>query len=310
MANAIEVGRLVKRYGSLTAVDGIDFKVRQGEVFAFLGPNGAGKTTTVEILEGLRNRTEGEVRVLGHDPWTDGVKLHREIGVIPQDFRFFDKIHPREAVEYYASLFGIRVRAQEILERVGLNDKSRSRFETLSGGQKQKLGLALALVNDPALLFLDEPTTGLDPQARRGIQEVIRELKRAGRTVFLTTHYLEEAEQLADRVAIIHHGAIIAAGTPDDIIARHGGPERLVIYGPEALAKYLAQTHHVPARWVDGHVEVEFTDKQDVLRLLSLVEASGIPWKGCTTAQDHLEDVFVRLVGRMDEGEIRNGASA
>jgi ABC-2 type transport system ATP-binding protein len=310
MADAIEVNGLVKRYGALTAVDGIDFKVRRGEVFAFLGPNGAGKTTTVEVLEGLRNRTEGYVRVLGHDPWTEGARLHREIGVIPQDFRFFEKIHPREAVEYYATLFGIRVRPMELLDRVGLSDKARSRFETLSGGQKQKLGLALALVNDPSLLFLDEPTTGLDPQARRGIQDVIRELKGAGRTVFLTTHYLEEAELLADRVAIIDHGKIIAAGTPAEIISQYGGPERLVVYGPPELSRYLVEVAHVPARWVNGHVEVDIHDKQDILRMLTLVESSGLPWTGCTTEQDHLEDVFVHLVGRMDEGVIREGASA
>ncbi|MCI4347896.1 MAG: ABC transporter ATP-binding protein, partial [Thermoplasmata archaeon] len=201
MSSAIEVENLSKEYGPLHAVDGINFRVPVGAVFAFLGPNGAGKTTTVEILEGLRRATGGTISVLGMDPWIDGRRLHPRIGVIPQEFRFFDKITPREAVEYYAALFGQTVDANELLHRVVLADKATSRFETLSGGQKQKLGLALALVSDPELLFLDEPTTGLDPQARRVIREVIRSLHSEGKTIFLTTHYLEEAQLLADQVA-------------------------------------------------------------------------------------------------------------
>ena len=224
MAAAIEVAGLVKRYGALAAVDGIGFSVPPGTVFSFLGPNGAGKTTTTEILEGLRRATEGEVRVLGLDPWTEGAELHRRIGVIPQDFRFFEKITPKEAIEYYRALFHTHVDPHTLLEQVELADKANSRFDTLSGGQKQKLGLALALTNDPEICFLDEPTTGLDPHARRAIWAVIRTLKREGRTVFLTTHYLEEAELLADRVAIIHRGKIIASGSPAEIIRATGNP--------------------------------------------------------------------------------------
>ncbi len=232
MSQAIEVHGLVKQYDSLMAVDHIDFSVPAGKVFAFLGPNGAGKTTTTEILEGLRRRTEGDVRVLDLDPWKEGYQLHRKIGVIPQDFRFFEKLTPREGIEYYAALFGTHPDPMELLHQVALEDKSDSRYDTLSGGQKQKMGLALALTNDPQICFLDEPTTGLDPHARRAIWEVIRTLRKEGRTVFLTTHYLEEAELLADQVAIIHHGQIIAAGTPGDIIRSRGRPERLVIEGP------------------------------------------------------------------------------
>ncbi|MCI4318330.1 MAG: ABC transporter ATP-binding protein, partial [Thermoplasmata archaeon] len=191
---AVEVNDLRKTYGPLSAVDSISFHVAKGEVFAFLGPNGAGKTTTVEILEGLRARTSGDATVLGFDPWRDAAQLHRRIGVIPQEFRFFEKITPREAVQYFAVLFGVKIDPDELLARVVLSDKADALFDTLSGGQKQKLGLALALVNHPEICFLDEPTTGLDPQARRAIWEVIRTLKREGRTVFLTTHYLEEAQ--------------------------------------------------------------------------------------------------------------------
>ena len=306
MSDAIVVDRLVKRYGELTAVAGVSFRVPAGSVFSFLGPNGAGKTTTTEILEGLRRATDGDVRVLGLDPWSDAAELHRRIGVIPQDFRFFEKITPKEAVEYYGSLFGTRPDPVPLLARVQLADKAGARFDTLSGGQKQKLGLALALTNRPEICFLDEPTTGLDPTARRAIWDVIRGLKSEGVTVFLTTHYLEEAELLADQVAIIHHGQIIAAGTPSEIIAHHGRPERLRFEAPPALAEYLRPRLGLPVTVADGHVEVELAQKTDALRVLSAVEASGVPWQNFSTAQDTLEDVFVRLVGQMDEGTLKS----
>jgi ABC-2 type transport system ATP-binding protein len=270
---------------------------------------GAGKTTTTEILEGIRKRTEGNVRVLDLDPWTDAYALHRRVGVIPQDFRFFDKITPREAIQYYASLFHTRRDPDELLARVQLGEKGGSRFDTLSGGQKQKLGLALALTNDPEICFLDEPTTGLDPTARRAIWEVIRSLKSEGRTVFLTTHYLEEAELLADQVAIIHQGRIIAAGTPNEIIAAHGKPERIRFQASPALADYLRPKVGLPVVAVDGRVDVELHDKHDALRVLSAVEASGLPWQNFVTAQDTLEDVFVRLVGQMDDGALKSEAA-
>lgn len=309
MAPAIEVRRLVKRYGSLAAVDGIDVVVPEGTVFAFLGPNGAGKTTTGEILEGLRRATSGEVRVLGLDPWTHGAEIHRQIGVIPQEFRFFEKIQPREAIAYYADLFGVRADPTDLLKRVGLLDKARDRFETLSGGQKQKLGLALSLVNNPRVCFLDEPTTGLDPQARRSIWEVIRALQREGRTVFLTTHYLEEAELLADRVAIINHGRIIADGTPEDIIRAHGQPDRIVVDGPASLARYLAEHLHLAAHPEDGKVRIPLAEKGDALRVLQAIETSGLPWSRFAMETDTLEDVFIQMVGRMDEGELKTEAT-
>jgi ABC-2 type transport system ATP-binding protein len=305
MAVAIEVDGLVKRYGSLAAVDGIDFSVEAGTVFSFLGPNGAGKTTTTEILEGLRKRTEGEVRVLGLDPWTEGEPLHRRIGVIPQDFRFFEKITPKEAIEYYRALFHTNVDPRALLEKVELADKANSRFDTLSGGQKQKLGLALALTNEPEICFLDEPTTGLDPHARRAIWAVIRALKQEGRTIFLTTHYLEEAELLADRVAIIHHGKIIAAGSPAEIIAEHGLPSRMTVVGSSALAAYLHMNLGAAAAVEDGKVSVTLKDKGDALKILTAIEASGLPWTSFTTTHDTLDDVFVRLVGQMDEGALK-----
>jgi ABC-2 type transport system ATP-binding protein len=306
MSAAIEVSGLVKRYGPLAAVDGIQFSVTPGSVFSFLGPNGAGKTTTTEILEGLRKRTEGEVRVLGLDPWTEGDALHRRIGVIPQDFRFFEKITPKEAIEYYRTLFHTSVEPIPLLEKVELADKANSRFDTLSGGQKQKLGLALALTNDPEVCFLDEPTTGLDPHARRAIWAVIRALKKEGRTVFLTTHYLEEAELLADRVAIIHHGKIIATGSPTDIIQEHGLPARMTVEGSPALAAYLQMNLGTAAVVEDGKVSVTLHDKRDALKILTAIEESGLPWTSFTTTHDTLDDVFVRLVGQMDEGTLKS----
>jgi ABC-2 type transport system ATP-binding protein len=308
MTVAIEVQGLVKRYGTLAAVNGIDFAVPAGSVFSFLGPNGAGKTTTTEILEGLRRRTEGSVRVLGLDPWTEAGALHRRIGVIPQDFRFFEKITPKEAIEYYRALFHTQVDPGRLLAQVELLDKTAARFDTLSGGQKQKLGLALALTNDPEICFLDEPTTGLDPHARRAIWAVIRSLKREGRTVFLTTHYLEEAELLADQVAIIHHGTIIASGSPGEIIRAHGRPARISVEGSPELATFLRTKLAIPALLHDGRVEVELNDQRDALKVLSAIDQSGLPWRAFETRQDTLDDVFVRLVGQMDEGALKSEA--
>jgi len=308
MPGAIEVHGLVKQYGPVTAVAGIDFSVAPGTVFSFLGPNGAGKTTTTEILEGLRRATSGEVRVLGLDPWSQGAALHRKIGVIPQDFRFFDKITPKEAIEYYRTLFHTKVDPTALLAQVELADKANARYDTLSGGQKQKLGLALALTNEPEICFLDEPTTGLDPHARRAIWEVIRRLKREGRTVFLTTHYLEEAEILADRVAIINHGQIIASGTPHEIIRTHGRPARMRVDGSPAIAAYLRDKLGVSVEASDDHLEVGMTRKEDAIRVLEALQASGLPWESFATEQDTLEDVFVRLVGQMDDGAIKSEA--
>jgi ABC-2 type transport system ATP-binding protein len=306
----VEVRDLVKSYDDVRAVDGISFEVRAGTVFAFLGPNGAGKTTTVEILEGIRPRGSGQVRVLGRDPWTDRDQLLRRVGVIPQDFSFFDKITPVEGIEFYASLFDRPVDALGLLRRVELEEKAHAYFEKLSGGQKQKLGLALALVNRPEVLFLDEPTTGLDPQARRTVWEVIRSLRAEGRTIFLTTHYLEEAQTLADQVAIIDHGRIIAQGTPQAIIARYGRSERLRIEAPESVAAFLRTRWKGAVDYQDGRVLVEIDGKEGLLQALGIVAASGLPWVGVETVHDTLEDVFVRLVGRMDDGRLAEPAQS
>ncbi len=306
-SNMIEVAGLKKSYGHIQAVDGIDLRVRKGEIFSLLGPNGAGKTTIVEILEGLRQQDEGEAKVLGLDPWKNGYSLHKKIGVIPQGFKFFDKQTPAEAIKYYADLFGIRADIGEILHEVVLEDASRVWFENLSGGQKQKVGLALALVNDPEILFLDEPTTGLDPQARRAVWEVIKNLKKEGRTVLLTTHYLEEAELLSDRVAIMNRGKIVAEGTPPELTSRFGSGERLIINARPELMDYLRQ--HTDLQFeVDrkGYISIQITQKGDALKALTAIEQSGLIWSDLSTERDSLEDIFVKLVGGTleEHGEI------
>jgi ABC-2 type transport system ATP-binding protein len=304
----VEVSSVKKSYGDVKAVDEVSFSVNEGEVFALLGPNGAGKTTLIEILEGLRKRDEGTVKVLGLDPWENGYALHTKIGVIPQDFTFFDRATPREAVKYYADLFGVSVDADEILREVVLEDSTRVLFENLSGGQKQKMGLALSLVNSAELLFLDEPTTGLDPNARRTIWDVIRGLKSKGKTVILTTHYLDEAEQLSDRVAIMNHGRIVAIGTSDEIIETHGSGERLEIHGTEELADYIKANTKLKVDYNGkGLISIAIIQKHDALAALTTIEESGLAWRDLHTRRDSLDDVFVKLVrGRIDEkGEIR-----
>jgi ABC-2 type transport system ATP-binding protein len=310
--SAIEVSGLEKAYGQLKAVDGISFSVGKGEVFSLLGPNGAGKTTTIEVLEGLRQRDGGQVKVLGEDPWSKGYDLHKKLGIIPQGFTFFPKSTPREAVMYYATLFGVKTDPDMVLKKVLLDDASKIWFENLSGGQKQKLGLALALVNNPELLFLDEPTTGLDPQARRNMWEVIRGLEKEGHTIMLTTHYLEEAEVLSDRVAIMNHGKIITDGTPKEIIEKFGSGERLEVRGDEKLADHVRQETGLDVSYDKGLVSVKLRDKSEAVLALSSIDQSGFPWRDLRTRQDSLEDIFVRLVGGTieDEGTIKQASGA
>src|SRR6476659_3317304 len=226
---AIYVRGLRKAYGAFEAVKGIDFEVRPGEVFGLLGPNGAGKTSTVEILEGLRPRNGGEVAVLGFDPGRDTRQLKERIGVCLQATNLPERITVREALGLFASLYSRTVDGDALLKRLMLWEKRDTAYGKLSGGQKQRLALALALVNDPQMLFLDEPSAGLDPQARLEIHALMQELRREQRTVLMTTHYIEEAEKLCDRVAIVDEGRIVAMGTPDEIRSRTLGQARIEV---------------------------------------------------------------------------------
>src|SRR4030042_2593195 len=304
----VEISSVKKCYGDLKAVDGVSFSVNEGEVFALLGPNGAGKTTLIEIMEGLRKRDEGAVKILGLDPWENGYERHRKIGVIPQDFTFFEKANPKGAIKYYANLFGVNVDPDDILREVLLEDSAGVLFENLSGGQKQKMGFALSLVNSPELYFLDEPTTGLDPNARRAVWEVINGLKSKGKTIILTTHYLDEAQQLADRVAIMDHGHIVAMGTTEEIIEQHGSGERLEIHGSEKLAEYIRANTELQVDYnkTRGEILIPLKKKIDALAALAAAEQSGMDWGKIQTRQDSLDDVFVKLVSEPigEQGEI------
>lgn len=292
--DAIEVSGLTKSYGALTAVDDVSFTVAEGEFFGLLGPNGAGKTTTLEMVEGLRRPDAGTVRMLGESPWPRNPKLLPRIGVQLQASAFFERLTAREQLRLFAAIYGVAGSvADDWLERVGLSEKAGSRVEDLSGGQAQRLAIACALVHDPEVVFLDEPTAALDPQARRNLWDLLSGLNDSGRTVVLTTHYMDEAEILCDRVAIIDHGQILDMGSPRDLIRSLDAPTRIL----------LAPGEYDLERSIDGVDEVEVTPDgveltthrpADVLKVLADEgRLAGISVKAGT-----LEDVFLTKTGR------------
>jgi ABC-2 type transport system ATP-binding protein len=297
---AIMAEGLVKTYGQIKAVDGLTLNIRRGEVYSLLGPNGAGKTTTIEMLEGMRRQDSGRISILSMDPWKNAKALRKRVGVIPQDFNFIRKITPREAIRHYCILFGVRDNSKELLTMVDMTDMSNVYFERLSGGQKQKLGLCLAMANDPEVIFLDEPTTGLDPQARRNMWEVIKRLKSEGKTLLLTTHYLEEAERLADRVGIVDHGRMVAEGTPDDIIREHGNGLFLRISGNTALASRIKSATGLDCSSADGIVNVKIDANEHIVNVLRVVESEHVKLDVLELRKEGLEDVFVKMVGKIE----------
>ena len=298
--HAIDVESLTKRYGDLLAVNDISFHVRTGEVFAFLGPNGAGKTTTVEIIETIRPPTSGNVRLLGMDVTTRKRDIVSRIGVLPQGFSSFDRITVRETIQYYARLFGRRnTDVDGLIELANLKDKNKEQFRNLSGGLKQRLGIAIALVNDPEVVFLDEPTTGLDPRARREVWDVLLSLKKNGKTVFLTTHYMEEAELLADTVAIISKGKIIAMGSPSELVESNANYLVLTLRTIGGTPfEILQRMGFEPVH--DSHqnikVKVEHTD--DILKILTALKDAGASSLGVDIRKPNLEAVFLKLTGQ------------
>ena len=297
---AIEVKGLRKEYPDIKAVDGIDFEVRPGQIFSLLGPNGAGKTTTVEILEGLRDPTSGSAKVFGVDVTHEYRKIRERVGVLPQDFEPFDRLKPREAVAYWASLFSRRMTPEDvagILETVGLTSRANTQGIHLSGGEKRRLGIAMSLVGSPDLVFLDEPTTGLDPGARRELWGLIEGLKSAGKTVLLTTHYLDEAEHLADDVAIMNKGRIVARGSPEELIARYGHGTTIVLAGAGRAGYDALQARGIAAQQEDGNVLVHVDDPTLVRWTLAKVAAIEMPLKEIYTRRPTLEDVFLQLNG-------------
>ena len=299
MTAALRCDKLVKKYGQLTAVDELDLEVRAGECFGLLGPNGAGKTTTVEILEGLNEPTAGKVEVLGLRWDRDERALRQRLGVSLQETHLPDRLTVEENLRMFRSFYSKGQPIPEVLETVELQDKRSSWTERLSGGQKQRLAVACALVSDPELLFLDEPTTGLDPQSRRQLWDVILAFKARGRTVLLTTHYMDEAERLCDRVAVIDKGKVIALGTPKELIASLGGDQVVEFATREPLTADEWRglpTVRAARRSADG---IALTVEQLHLALPAiLARAEPLGLTRLSTHQATLEDVFVHLTGR------------
>lgn len=297
----IEVEDLAKSYGEIVAVDGVSFTVEEGEVFGMVGPNGAGKTTTVEIIEGLREPDRGTARVLGLDIRREGSHIKDRIGVQLQTAALYPNLNVVEVMALFASLFSRSLPLGPITERLGLDAAKHTLSKNLSGGQRQRLSLALALVNDPDVLFLDEPTTGLDPQARRNVWDLIRELSSRGKTIFLTTHYMEEAEELCDRVAIIDYGKILVLDKPDRLIGRYF-QERAIQFEsevplPEEELRRLPAASRVLVE--DTEVTVYSSAIQETLAgVMELAERYGATLSDVYIRRASLEDVFLHLTGR------------
>ncbi len=301
--HAIFVRGLRKSYDDFEAVKGIDFEVRSGEVFGLLGPNGAGKTTTVEILEGLRPRTGGEVRVLGLDPDRQKRQLKDRIGVCLQATNFSDKIRVSEAVELFAAFYTRTIDGEALLKRLQLWDKKEAAYSTLSGGQKQRLAIALALINEPQLLFLDEPTTGLDPQVRLEIRDLIEELREEKRTILMTTHYIEEAERLCDRVAIIDAGQIIALGSPRELQQKSAEQSGIEITLTQPLRDRslpaFADAIQVQIDDAGRHVALRSSrPARTLVELVKWVDAQGYELEDVHLRRPTLEDVFIEMTGK------------
>ena len=304
----VQVSNLTKKYHNTVAVNGISFALSKGEVFAFLGPNGAGKTTTVEILECLRTPSGGEAKVLQYDvsKRSDQAEIRKRIGVLPQDFNAIDRLTVHENIDYFGSMYGHHLDPDQLIELVDLKDKRDAQFKTLSGGLKQRVGLAVALVNDPSVVFLDEPTTGLDPRARRDVWHVVERLKEQGKTVFLTTHYMDEAEYLADTVSIIDHGQIIASGTPGELIDNYGGKKTLVIRkGGEEGIKFLPPGIGKPEVKNAGDIHIPLNNGE-LTNILIALGQTPLANNEIEVKRPTLDDVFLNLTGRRvsETGEV------
>ena len=301
VAATITVRDLRKSYGSVKAVDGVSFEVRQGEFFGILGPNGAGKTTTLEIIEGLREADGGEISVLGLPVWPRNPALLPRIGVQLQASSFFERLTAREQLETFASLYGVPARRADVmLAVVGLEEQAATRTEKLSGGQAQRLSIACALVHDPEVVFLDEPTGALDPQARRNLWDLLRQISAQGRTVVLTTHHMDEAETLCDRVAIMDHGVILKEGPPATLVRQLDEPLRVSVESgqvPDDEARALAARAGAPPESVtDDGVSLTIATRDPAVVLAGLADRHALA--GLRVSGATLEDVFLNLTGR------------
>jgi ABC-2 type transport system ATP-binding protein len=297
----INIEGLTKTYDKFTAVDEISFTVNEGEVFALLGPNGAGKTTTVEIIECLKTSDKGKVEIFGID-LKDKKKqndVKRRIGVMPQNFNAFDWLTVKENLEYFRELYSSKVSTDELIDRVGLRKKTNSIYKTLSGGTKQRVGIAISLINEPELLFLDEPTAGLDPQARRETWNLIRKLKEQGKTIFLTTHYMEEAQELSDRILIIIEGKIVAGGSPNELIENYGGKKSVIL---KNCNKKILENRGIEYKTdAENQIQIIFDNNEQLFNILSAV--TDDPNVEIEIKKPNLDEAFLNLTGRRINAE-------
>ncbi len=310
MADILEVKDLVKNYGDFQAVKGVSFNIEEGEIFSLLGPNGAGKTTTISMLSTLYTPTSGDARISGHSVTKEPMAVRQVIGVVPQDLALYEDLTAREILVFWGQMYGLggkalQIRVDEVLEQIGLTDKAKNRVKTYSGGMKRRVNIGVGLLHKPKLLFMDEPTVGIDPQSRRAILDTVKALNKQGMTLLYTTHYMEEAEELSNRVGIIDHGDLIAIGTQKDLTRQVGESETLILHvgendDSEALASAL---NHVPgvikAEATDHEVSIICPEAEDVLAgVVTKANERGIKIRSIDIREPNLEAVFLHLTGR------------
>ena len=310
MTAILQVQNLVKKYGDFTAVKGISFDIQEGEIFSLLGPNGAGKTTTISMLSTLYSPTAGDATIGGHSITKNPMAVKRVIGVVPQELALYEDLTAHENLIFWGQMYGLSgqpltTRVDEVLEQIGLTDKAKNRVKTYSGGMKRRVNIGVGLLHKPRLLFMDEPTVGIDPQSRRAILDTVKDLNRQGMTLLYTTHYMEEAQELSDRVGIIDHGELIALGTQKELTQQVGETETLILHvgesdDPEALATSLRGLKDVlEANATDHEVSVITPDAEDVLAsVVSKANERGIKIRSIDIREPNLEAVFLHLTGR------------
>jgi len=310
MTAILQVQNLVKRYGDFTAVNGISFDIKEGEIFSLLGPNGAGKTTTISMLSTLYTPTSGDAIIGGHSVTKDPMAVRQVIGVVPQDIALYEDLTAHENLVFWGQMYGLSgkplaARVDEVLEQIGLTDKAKNRVKTYSGGMKRRVNIGVGLLHKPRLLFMDEPTVGIDPQSRRAILDTVKDLNRQGMTLLYTTHYMEEAQELSDRVGIIDHGELIALGTQKELTEQVGETETLILHigendDPEALATSLKGIKDVlEANATDHQVSIVTPGAEEVLAsVVSKANERGIKIRSIDIREPNLEAVFLHLTGR------------
>ena len=310
MASILEVQNLVKKYGDFTAVKGISFHIKEGEIFSLLGPNGAGKTTTISMLSTLYTPTSGDATIGSHSITKNPMAVKQMIGVVPQEIALYEDLTARENLIFWGQMYGLsgkalNSRVDQVLEQIGLTDKAKNRVKTYSGGMKRRVNIGVGLLHKPRLLFMDEPTVGIDPQSRRAILDTVKDLNKQGMTVLYTTHYMEEAQELSDRVGIIDHGELIALGTQAELTKQVGQAETLILHigeneDPEALAKAVSNVEGVQkADVTNNQVSIITPDAKDVLAaVVSKANERGIKIRSIDIREPNLEAVFLHLTGR------------